>query len=122
VLLKAPFTNGGTLRAGQLVPARVVWNSKPGIEVETSAVFRQTGQHFVYVAEAEADGGAGAVARLHQVTVGGIESSRYAVLAGLKVGDRLVTSQIQNLHDGDALEIEDAPSTASSQPDHQKKP
>ena len=51
ILAKATFVNDGSLRDGQLVRTRIIWNTKPGVLVPTVAVTRVAGQTFVYVAE-----------------------------------------------------------------------
>lgn len=51
ILAKATFVNDGSLRDGQLVRTRIIWNTKPGVLVPTVAITRVAGQTFVYVAE-----------------------------------------------------------------------
>jgi RND family efflux transporter MFP subunit len=109
VLVKATFPNEKRLRAAQVVRARVIWGAHPGVRVPTASVFRQTGQYFVYVAE-----GAPAKARQAAITVGEIDDSRYAVLTGLKAGDKVITSQIQKLHEGALVDPSEQPASASA--------
>jgi RND family efflux transporter MFP subunit len=102
VLIKAKFPNGGSLRAAQIVRARVVWKTHPGVRVPTVAVIRQSGQYFVFVtapAPASVPGG-GIVAHQVPVTLGELDNSTYAVISGLKAGDQVITTQVQKLREG----------------------
>lgn len=97
VLVKAKFPNGGQLRAAQIVRARLVWKTHPGVRVSTLAVTRQSGQYFTFVA---VPGPGGTVAHQVPVTLGELDNSTYAVVSGLKAGDQVIVSQIQKLRDG----------------------
>jgi RND family efflux transporter MFP subunit len=97
VLIKAKFPNGGQLRAAQIVRARVVWKTHPGVRVPTLAVTRQSGQYFAFVA---VPGAGGTVAHQVPVTLGEVDNSTYAVVSGLKAGDQVIVSQIQKLREG----------------------
>jgi len=85
------------LRNGQLVKARVTWNSKPVPTVPVLAVTRVGGQAFVYVATAKGDGYSA-----HQVPVnlGETQGNTYPVLSGLNPGDRVIISGLQFLQEG----------------------
>jgi RND family efflux transporter MFP subunit len=97
VLVKAKFPNGGELRAAQIIRARLVWKTHPGVRVPTLAVTRQSGQYFTFVA---VGGAGGTVAHQVPVTLGELDNSTYAVVSGLKAGDQVVVSQIQKLREG----------------------
>ena len=98
VLAKATVPNdNGLLRTSQLVHARVVWGTHPGIEVPVLATARISGQIFVYVAE---DSGGKSVAHQRQIKVGPMDGNNYVVLDGLKAGDRVIVSDTQMLADG----------------------
>jgi RND family efflux transporter MFP subunit len=97
VLVKGLFPNAASLRAAQYVRARVVWSSRPGLSMPTTAVVRQSGQTFAYVVEGE---GAAAVAKQRGVALGAIDGNEYVVTAGLKQGDRVIVSAVQKLRDG----------------------
>jgi RND family efflux transporter MFP subunit len=99
ILVKARFPNGGKLRASQIVRARIVWRTHPGVRVPTLAVTRQSGQYFAFVAVPGGGGGA-ASAKQVPVTLGEVDNSTYAVVSGLKAGDQVIVSQIQKLRDG----------------------
>jgi multidrug efflux pump subunit AcrA (membrane-fusion protein) len=102
ILIKAAIPNGqGQLRADQLVRARVIWNKKTGVLVPTSAVSHAGGQDFVFIAQA--DRPENLLARQIPVKLGDIQGNSYQVLSGVKAGDRIVTSGIQNLADGVAI-------------------
>jgi RND family efflux transporter MFP subunit len=97
VLIKGVFPNAAALRAAQLVRARVVWSTKPGLLLPTTAVVRQSGQTFAFVAEGD---GATATAKQRGVTLGAIDGNAYVVTAGLKPGERVIVSGIQKIREG----------------------
>jgi hypothetical protein len=52
ILAKASFDNSeGQLRDGQFIRAKVIWNTRPGILIPTTAISRVAGQNFVFVAQ-----------------------------------------------------------------------
>jgi RND family efflux transporter MFP subunit len=103
VLVKADIDNAkGTLRADQVVRARVVWATRPGLAVPALAVTRTGGQAFVFVAESENQR---VVARQRPVQLGDLIDNRYVVTSGLKPGERLITSNIQKVRNGAPVQI-----------------
>jgi RND family efflux transporter MFP subunit len=103
VLVKGAVANSaGGLRASQYVRARIVWRTTEGIVVPVTAAVRINGQHFAFVAEDTqgADGKPAMVARQRAIAVGPIEGDSYAILNGLKPGDRVVVSGAQKLVEG----------------------
>ncbi len=105
VLVKAKFPNEGQLRAAQIVRARLVWKTHPGVRVPTLAVTRQSGQYFTFVA---VPGAGGTVAHQVPVTLGELDNSTYAIVSGLKAGDQVIVSQIQKLREGVPVETSPA--------------
>jgi RND family efflux transporter MFP subunit len=97
VLVKGLFPNPTALKAAQMVRARVVWSTRPGLTLPTLAVVRQSGQPFAFVAARE---GAGAVARQHAVTLGAVDGNDFVVTSGLAPGDQVIVSGVQKLRDG----------------------
>lgn len=97
VLIKGVFPNATSLKVSQLVRARVVWSTRPGLRLPTTAVMRQSGQSFAFVVEGD---GAGAVAKQRSVKLGVIEGNDYIVAEGLKPGERVIVSGIQKVRDG----------------------
>jgi RND family efflux transporter MFP subunit len=98
VLVKAPIHKSlDTFRNAQLVKARVVWSTAPTPTVPVLAVTRIGGQSFAYVA---ADSDKGTVAKQRAVTLGDTIGNDYAVMDGLKAGDKVIISGIQFLIDG----------------------
>jgi multidrug efflux pump subunit AcrA (membrane-fusion protein) len=98
VLVKSLVKNpGGQLRSNQFVRTRVIWASRPGLTVPVLAVTRVSGQSFVFVAEQQ---DSRLVARQRPVKLGPIVGDSYAVLEGLKAGDRVIVSGVQKLGDG----------------------
>jgi RND family efflux transporter MFP subunit len=112
VLIKARFPNGGQLRAAQIVRARVVWKTHPGVRVPTLAVTRQSGQYFAFVAT---PGAGGTVAHQVPVTVGDLDNSTFAVVSGLKAGDQVIVSQLQKLRDGAPITTSPAKPAANAE-------
>jgi RND family efflux transporter MFP subunit len=98
VLVKGVVRNpDGTMRASQFVRARIVWKTTEGLVVPVTAVLRINGQFFAFVAES-ANGQL--VARQRAIKVGSIVGDDYAVLEGIKPGERIVVSGTQKLADG----------------------
>lgn len=127
VLTEASFDNqGGLLRDGQFVRARIIWQERPGVLVPTSAITRVAGEPFVFVAtppeapasspdsagdsaqaptappssESPAGAAPALIARQRRIKVGEIQNNQYQVLDGLKAGEQIVTSGVLNLSDG----------------------
>jgi RND family efflux transporter MFP subunit len=101
VEVKAAFDNTVGLRAGQLVRARVVYETREALTVPTFAVTQISSQSFVYLV-GQADGGT--VAQRAPVTVGGISGNSYEVTGGLDAGTQVVVSGIQLLRDGQPIQ------------------
>jgi RND family efflux transporter MFP subunit len=99
ILAKAVFDNSeGQLRDGQFIRANVIWNTRPGILIPTTAISRVAGQEFVFVAEEQ--GPSKLIARQKPVKLGEIQGNKYRVLEGLKQGEKIVVSGLLNLTDG----------------------
>ena len=104
VLVKAPADQAeNVLRSMQLVRARIIWSTHPGITVPVVAVSRISGQFFAFVAQPQ-DGKT--VARQVPLEVGEITGNDYVVQSGLKAGDEVVVSGGQSLADGMPVKIE----------------
>jgi RND family efflux transporter MFP subunit len=98
ILAKAPVhADLGKLRNLQQIKARVVWTTSAIPVVPVLAVIRLGGQTFVYVATNQ-DGKY--VARQRPITVGDTVGNDYAVLGGLKNGEKVIVSGTQFLIDG----------------------
>lgn len=106
------------LRPGQVLRARLTFSEYKGPVVPVVSVLRIAGQPFVFVVEGE---GSAMRARQRPITTGEIVSvadtaegqagqaarpDRYEVRSGLKVGERVVVSGIQKLHDGSPVALE----------------
>lgn len=103
IMTKARFANvDGTLRDGQNVEARIIWNTQPGLLVPVTAVTRTGGQNFVYlVDEVTTDGGeTQTVVRLQSVELGDVQRQDYQVIEGLEPGSRIAVSNLLKLKDG----------------------
>ena len=98
ILVKAPIQAPlDKFRNAQLVKARVVWSTAPTPTVPVLAVTRIGGQSFVYVAT-QVD--SGTVAKQRAVSLGDTVGNEYAVIDGLKPGEKVIVSGIQFLIDG----------------------
>lgn len=124
ILARARFANTrGTLRDSQYVKARVIWNTRPGVMVPTTAVTTIGGQNFVFTAADKMDNGKiQTIAHQIPVTLGSIQGQDYQVVKGLKPGDRVIVSGILRLREGTLVmpQVSNAsrsmPSTAPSSP------
>jgi len=98
ILVKAPIhASIDKFRTSQLVKARVIWSTAPTPTVPVLAVTRIGGQSFVYLAVNENNG---TFARQRAVNLGDTVGNDYAVLSGLKPGDKVIISGTQFLIDG----------------------
>lgn len=98
ILAKAPIPKAAErLRNGQMVNARITWSTDKSATVPVLAVTRIGGQTFVYVATPK---GQGYVAHQASVTLGEPVGNVYPVQAGLKAGDQVILSGIQQLQEG----------------------
>ena len=99
VLVKSLFDNDdNVLRPSQNVNARVVWGRSDGIVVPTNALAIVGGQPFIFTLE---KGDKGLFAKQKPVELGPLQGNNgILVQKGLKDGERIVVSGIQNLSDG----------------------
>ena len=104
LLAKASFPNQeGKLFTGQLVKAQIIWSKTQGISVPVKAISRIGGETFVFVAQKSENSLSEPpqmIAKQKPVKLGAIEGNNYQVLAGLEVGEMLITTGILNLMDG----------------------
>lgn len=99
ILVKAGIANNkDKLRQSQFIRARVIWGTQNTPVVPVLAVSRIGGQYFAFVAEPNDKGGY--VARQKPLKVGQIVGNNYAVLDGVKAGDKVIVSGTQFLTDG----------------------
>ncbi|XGV99089.1 MAG: efflux RND transporter periplasmic adaptor subunit [Leptolyngbya sp. BL-A-14] len=116
VQAKAVFDNpGNKLRTAQFARVRVIWSTRPGVLVPTTAISRLGGKDFVFVAKPFKDSGCKAaaagqgapppkdvspdqmVAAQKAVKLGRIVGNDQEVQEGLSGGDRIAVSNILNL-------------------------
>jgi len=101
VLIKARIANNeDKLRNQQFIRARVIWGMHQGPVVPVLAVSRISGQYFAFVAE---DRNGKLVAHQKPLRVDGMIGNDYAVLEGIKPGDKVIVSGTQFLVDGAAV-------------------
>jgi RND family efflux transporter MFP subunit len=98
LLIKAPITNKDhAFRNEEVVHARVIWHESERPTIPVTAIARVSGETFAYVAESN---GGQTVAKQRTVKLGEIMGNEYVVLDGIKPGDKLITTGVQNLADG----------------------
>lgn len=98
VLAKALLVEGrGEFRSEQIVRARIVWRSEPGVTVPLTSVARINGQYFAYIVEKD---GEQTIARQKAVTLGEIIGNEYVVQSGITPGDQLIVAGTQKIRDG----------------------
>jgi RND family efflux transporter MFP subunit len=117
ILVKARFPNeAGSLREGQYVRARIIWNTTSALLVPTVAVTRLGGQSFVFVAEENVtdDGQTLQVVSQRPVQLGALQGNRYRVLDGLEEGDRIAVTNILKLQDGVPIQPQTEDAAAAS--------
>jgi len=104
VLVKASFNNSnGTLRTEQYVRTRLIWATRPGVVVPTTAIARLGGENFVFVSQRKAapDGkGEMLIASQKPVKLGKIIGNDQEILSGLKADEEMVVGGILQLRDG----------------------
>ncbi len=94
----------------QLVRVRIIWGEAPGLAIPTAAVFNLGGQDFIYLAKPQSDANPKALqAQQVPVTLGDIVGNYYTVLKGVQAGDVLITSGIQKLKNGAAIQVVPSP-------------
>lgn len=120
VLAKASFANPkGTLRDSQRVEANVIWQTRPGVLVPTTAITRLGGKAFVFIADQpqQSEGQVPSmVARQQPVELGSIQGNEYQVLDGIQAGETIVVSGLQNVKDGAPLLIDTGKPPAGKPP------
>lgn len=114
IQVKAVFDNAADLRTSQFVRTRIVWATRPGVLVPTSAISRLGGRDFIFVATPLKDSGCEApvssgfgppppkdpnmtVAAQKPIKLGKIVGNDQEVLDGVTAGDRIVTGGILQL-------------------------
>jgi multidrug efflux pump subunit AcrA (membrane-fusion protein) len=80
------------------------------LAIPTAAVFNLGGQDFIYLAKPQSDANPKALqAQQVPVTLGDIVGNYYTVLKGVQAGDVLITSGIQKLKNGAAIQVVPSP-------------
>ena len=121
ILAKVTFPGQSRLKDREYVRVRVVWNQKPGILIPTTAVSTLGGQSFVYVAREQGSesGETALVAQQQPIKLGKIQDQAYQILSGVKVGDRIATSNILSLKD--STPITEAETVGSIKPEESQQ-
>jgi RND family efflux transporter MFP subunit len=99
VLVKSTIANNrDKLRTSQFIRARVIWDTRNAPVVPVLAVNRIGDQYFAFIAEPQKNGSF--VAHQRPLKVGQMVGNDYAVLEGIKPGERIIVSGTQFLTDG----------------------
>ena len=137
LLVKALFNNDdGQLRSGQRLRTRVQLKSGQQISVPFAAVTQTSGQSFVFrvgsFADLKANPGKSDIERISQgiergklpenalfalqtpVNIGQVQNNRYPVTKGLKLNEKVITSNLLNLKHGMPIQVKTQ--RAGSQP------
>ncbi len=101
VEVKAAFENTAGLRAGQLVRARVVYETRESLLLPTYAVSQLGSQAFAFTV---VPGDGGVVAQRQPVSLGQVQGNAYELLGGLDAGTQVAVSGVQLLRDGQPVE------------------
>jgi RND family efflux transporter MFP subunit len=113
VEVKAGFENTAELRSGQLVRARVVYETRESLLLPTYAVSQLGSQAFVFTV---VRGDGGVVAQRQPVTLGQVQGNAYELLGGLDGGTQVAVSSVQLLRDGQPVEPKPATQRQPQEP------
>jgi RND family efflux transporter MFP subunit len=101
VLVKGVIPNPtGELREAQVVHARLVWSEGQGPVLPVGAIKRFNGQAFAFAAVAR-DGHL--IAEQRAIQLGPVDGASYPIEKGLAIGETIVVSGVQKLHDGSLI-------------------
>ena len=105
ILTKVTFPNDDSLRDRQYVRVRVIWDTKAGLLVPTTAVSTLGGQRFVFVAKPgeTPEGEKALVVEQRPIEVGTIQGQSFQIISGLEEGDRIAVNRILDLKDGTSI-------------------
>ncbi|MEL7535808.1 MAG: efflux RND transporter periplasmic adaptor subunit [Pseudomonadota bacterium] len=92
----------GLLRPGMLLTVNVIVNERLGIRVPARAVVQESVRAYVFVATAED------IAERREVKLGSRSADHVEILAGLKIGERVVVSGVVKLRDGSSVAVQAA--------------
>ncbi|PTL81618.1 efflux RND transporter periplasmic adaptor subunit [Vitiosangium sp. GDMCC 1.1324] len=102
VEVKAAFDNTVGLRAGMVVHARVVYDTRESLRLPSFAAMQQSSQFFAMVA-AQGDAGT-TIAQRRPVKLGELQDNYYEVLGGLDAGTPVIVGSLQQLRDGQPIQ------------------
>jgi RND family efflux transporter MFP subunit len=110
VLVKSVIGNSrDKMRTSQFIRARVVWETRSTPVVPVLAVNRIGDQYFAFIADPQQNGSF--VAHQRPLKLGQMIGNDYAVLDGIKPGERIIVSGTQFLMDGAPVVPQEAPGT-----------
>lgn len=101
VEVKAAFQNTQGLLAEQVIPTRVIYETRQALLLPTYAVSRLGSQAFAFTV---IPGDSGLVAQRQPVQLGQIQGNSYELLEGLKPGTQVAVSGVQLLKDGQQVQ------------------
>ncbi len=101
IIVKAIVDNNKNFRTNQMVAVRLIWEQKPAILIPVESVSRIGGKSIVFIVkeqkESSGSNGSTSVAESRLVELGNIQGKQYPVVSGLKVGEKVIVSNISNL-------------------------
>ena len=108
VLVKCAIGNNQVrLRTSQFIRARLIWETRSTPVVPVLAVNRIGDQYFAFIADPQQNGSF--VAHQRPLKLGQMIGNNYAVLDGIKPGERIVVSGTQFLMDGAPVMPQEVP-------------
>lgn len=96
-LVKIDLPQGHSLRSGSFVQVAFALGERDGIRVPASAILTRAGIAGVFVVDAQG------VAKYRMVRTGASSGGKIEILAGLNPGERVVTSSVTALQNGDKV-------------------
>ena len=96
-LVKIDLPAGNSLRSGSFVQVAFALGEREGVRVPVSAILTRAGITGVFVVDAQG------VAKYRMVRTGATTGGNIEILAGLNPGERVVTSSVSALQNGDKV-------------------
>jgi RND family efflux transporter MFP subunit len=110
VLVKSLIANNrDKMRTSQFIRARLIWETRSSTVVPVLAVNRIGDQYFAFIADPQNNGGF--ITHQRPLKVGAMVGNDYALLEGIKPGDRIIVSGTQFLIDGAPVLPQEVPGT-----------
>lgn len=102
-LIKIPLSNSGRLISGMFGRIALPRGTQQGIVIPVNALMQRGQLQGVYVVETNAS--EQPIAVLRWVKTGKVQNAQVEIVSGLMAGDRIITNNINQLSDGQAIAI-----------------